>query len=450
VLDAFRPTRNDLARRNTEIRRIWLDIGPLLFKLGDAQAAHRALATARTLVDESAQGIRYMEYRGLGQAYAQAGDVNAVLEIVKDIPDQVPNYRGTGDDLRQVILSESVSAAAKAGHFADALRIAAAKPDAKSRAAAEASIRREEILRIARTGDFRAARKAIDGLPAASEKAQVLVGLNYGEWAFGDTVFPNATGLALMQIEMADRDGARQSARQALALVNELDGSMRDVLVAAAVRALARAGDFDAALKEVPKIGGAEVRLKAKVDIGMAQVRAGQTNAALEMAAGLAADHDRVFAIYQIGYAQAKAGDAGAARDSFQRAIALVEKTGARDMYWVIGTQAAAGDIAGALKAAEEQHGSAAMWSNIAFGQMKAGDYSGAMQTSDKHGEGTWQKATFLQRVAEEQARAGKEKVARAWIERETDPLRKAYALVGLAKGLFREGGSGAAATPEK
>jgi tetratricopeptide (TPR) repeat protein len=225
-------------------------------------------------------------------------------------------------------------------------------------------------------------------------------------------------------------------------LQEKIDKNARGGCAAAVARDLARLGDIDAALKEATNVVNPNTHLKVIAEIAMAQVLAEKEAAALETVAGLTADTERIFVLHQIGYAQAKAGNKAGAKESFRRAVELADKSESGLFYNVALAQAAAGDISGAVQTAENHDAPNELWSRIALRQLRFGDYSGARQTLEKHEWGGLGQTSAVLRMAADQARDGHEKEAREWMAKETDPLVRAHAFVGLAKGLCPEDGS--------
>jgi RNA polymerase sigma factor (sigma-70 family) len=427
----------DATDQPMERARLWFEVARLHAKLDDRPAAEAALGKARQVIDTMGDP-KYWEWRGLGQGYANLGDVKQVLALTAAVPDTIPNYRGTGDGFRQTMLQEAAVAAAEAGHMAAGLQIADAITKPETKQWVQAAVRRKAVLNRAKAGDVAGAVKLVGDLPTALMKAQALVGTVYLNQTFAD-MLDGDSGVALFQIDASDRDGARRSVREALDLAAHESESRRAQLTAAAVRALAKLGDTDAAQKELPNISNPALRLKAEVYIAMAQVRAGQEKAALELVARLKSDDERVYALHQIGYAQAVAGNKVGAKGNFRRAVELDQHAKAHG-HNIASAQAAAGDIAGAIQTIESQK-SDVTWSNIIASQAKAGDFTGALENARRHAESRWWRAECLLFIGLEQTRHGQEGAARVWIAREDDTLSKAYALVGLAEGLYRENG---------
>jgi RNA polymerase sigma factor (sigma-70 family) len=420
-----------------ERARLWFEIARLHGRLGDRPAAEAALGKAREIVDTMGDQ-KYGEWGGLGDGYARLGDVRRVLDLAAAVPGPaVPGFRGTADEFRRSILQAAAFAAAQAGRIETGLEIAKAIRDAEYRTWVEGYVRCRAVLNSAMAGDMAGARKAVKELPTALMKVQALVGTVYLNRVYAD-MLDGETGLALIRLDAGDRDGARQNIRQALALIPDVPEKSRAQVVTTAVRALAKLGDIDAAQKELPKIDNPALRLKADVYIAMAQVRVGQGHQALALVDGLKTDEDRVYALHQIGFAQARAGDKDGARESFRRALELAI-AGKINGHNLVSAQAAAGDSAGAIAAAEKLNFT--MWSNIAYFQAKAGDFAGAIETALERERSDWWRAVILRIIAREQTRAGQEGGVRVWIARAEDALNKAYALFGLAEGLYREDG---------
>jgi tetratricopeptide (TPR) repeat protein len=192
-----------------EVLRLWFEVAPLFFALGDRDAADRAFAKARDLTEEFAATNDFGEYQFLGLAYAKVGNVDAVVKLAKAIQDSIPDHRGSGAELRRVILGDAAMAAGKAGRLADGLRIAKSIRDANYRSAIESTARREDIMRRARTGDFAGANAAADKMRTDLGRVRMLVGNVVLNPLTGEDLTPSEWGIALIQMDLGDRDGAR-------------------------------------------------------------------------------------------------------------------------------------------------------------------------------------------------------------------------------------------------
>src|SRR5262249_1365778 len=89
--------------------RLGFEISKMHAKLGDRPAAEAALAKARAVIDTMGDQ-KYWEWRGLGQGYARLGDAKAALALAAGVPDNITNFRGNGDDFRDMIRQESATA----------------------------------------------------------------------------------------------------------------------------------------------------------------------------------------------------------------------------------------------------------------------------------------------------------------------------------------------------
>jgi RNA polymerase sigma factor (sigma-70 family) len=413
--------------------RLWCDIARFYAKFGDRDAAKSALVKAKAVMN--ANGWRYV-----GSGYAALGDAKDVLALAKEMPPPDPRLGNTLSP-HDSFLQEPCITAAESGQAKAALAIADAMEDAESRAWFRSFALRRPILDRAKSGDMEGALRAANNLPSDLEKARALVGsVNF---------LDSDSGLALVQYEAGNLDGARRSVREALVLTASLPGGQPaykvEHLIVAAIRALARINDLEAAQRKLPQLTLPDYRVKAVAYIAMAQVRNGHEKQALDAVDKLERAKDRIYLLHQIGSEQAKAGNKAGAKTSFRRAAALVFANEVGSGYQLVSAQVKAGDLDGAIEVATKLTTERTdlvndqFWFNIASYQAKAADFVGAFETTTKRVKGRWSRGTCLGQIAKEQTRAGHEAVARFWIAREEDALNKAYALVGLADGLYRE-----------
>jgi hypothetical protein len=334
-----------------------------------------------------------------------------------------------------MILQEAAAAAGRQGRVDVGLELAKRIDDLSTREWVERMVRRAGIVHRARHGDFVGAKRAIADLPSELDKAGALVGSVTTANGLPYSTGRDEWGLALIQLENRDFDGARANAKQAAENLDQIPENSRSSIAAAAIRALARAGDIEASQSLVEKVTSPRLRLQSETEIAAARVRKGNEKDALAFIDALSKDDDKIYALYQIAYAQSKNNNRVGADASLQKAIDLCAKNKNKGMHEIASTQAAIGDVEGAALSATKSR-SEVTWSNILYSQVKAGDFAGAIKTLDRLNQ--WRRGESIALIADALARNGDEARAENWAKEQTDDVYKAYAYAGLAKGLLR------------
>jgi hypothetical protein len=73
---------------------------------------------------------------------------------------------------------------------------------------------------------------------------------------------------------------------------------------------------------------------------------------------------------------------------------------------------------------------------NIAWRRAEAGDVAGALKMAEDMKDTDWWKGNLLRYIAESQTRRGGEKAAMKWIKELSSPFLRANALLGVAEGI--------------
>jgi hypothetical protein len=185
--------------------------------------------------------------------------------------------------------------------------------------------------------------------------------------------------------------------------------------------------------------------LHAKAYLAAAEVRAGNDKAALALAEDFSRPGNQAYIFQHVALAQARAGRAAESKATFARSHALVTSEGS-ELWNLIGARSLAGDFDGAAETAKKlDPADVTLWESLSYGKAIAGDYQGAREAAAHLGRSAERSAFYsnrqqsLQIIAKLQAQAGKTLAVREWIDKEDDPLMRAYALLGIAEGLYRE-----------
>ncbi len=446
----------DNAKENTfEVSRLWCKVANHHRKLEDPKGAVAALKKAELVVEKLEVG-QSNEWRPIGEGYGGLGDPKAVKEIA-----------AMGGDAQKVKLStwnvihqEAAFAAAEAAHIREAEQIADELTDAETKAWVKGWIRPKAIIIRAKSGDTAGALKAVDDLPTAEEKVLALVGRELLGLGFDDTPSPLYAegGITEVQLAVGDQKGAKETALKAMALLPDVEQKRRALATVTVVRMLSRMDDVTSAGKALEKLPAADpatvgkapdrprvlAELKAKSYLAAAKVRDGEDEAAEGLVGGFALPEDQAYILQFVAVAQARAGRKEASTANFERAIVLVgaNPNPGSSLHCIAAAQALAGDFAAAAKTAANGAGWIT-WSSVAYFQAEGGDYKGAKKIADTHigRDSRWQYGELCGGIAKSQARAGQVAAVKEWAENEDDQLFKAYILVGLAEGLYRDGG---------
>jgi beta-lactamase regulating signal transducer with metallopeptidase domain/tetratricopeptide (TPR) repeat protein len=418
------------------------DIANLQARLGDREGARKTLQKARALVEAMPEEQRYWEVRMLAHAYGSAGDADTVLELVKTIPDEIPNYRGNTKEFRRMVLQESALQLARSGAGEDALRVAERIEDAKNKAWVRAEAQLWVALKQAEAGKPAEALATVNKMDNPEYQVLALTGLIYFNYAFPD--YPGISGIALLQAEAGDKEGAKKTLRQAADLAKTVtEGHGKERALAALACVQARLGDIDAARPTAAELKTPTAINLAAATIVKALARSGRGKEAQQAIEKLPDKPSKLHALYHCAVGQAQGGDKQGAAESFRQALALLDALDENDRqnhaHNLATSQAMAGDYEGAVKTASTYTSdSTVTLACIADSQAKAGDVKGALATADRLPDGEWWKGNVLRGIGMVQAERGDDEAALAWARRLTLPHSRGNALLGVAEGLAK------------
>jgi tetratricopeptide (TPR) repeat protein len=416
------------------------DVAVVQARLGDREGARKTLQRARALVEAMPEESRYWELRTLAEAYARTKDAETVLELVKTIPEEVPNFRGKATEFRRMVLQESALQLARSGAADDALRVAERIEDAKTKAWVRAESHLHLALEQARAGKPEEALQTVTKMDNPGYQVMALTGIVYFNDSFPD--YPSEPGIALLQAEAGDKEGAKKTLRQGEALAKKVTADHgKDRALTALACVQARLGDVAAARATAADLKDPRAVNQVAATIIKALSQSGRAKEALQAIEQLPDKPSKLHALYHCAVGQTQAGDKQGAAESFRQALALLEALDENDRgvhaHNLACSQAMAGDFEGALKTAATylSDGSVAL-SNIAYEQAKAGDVKGALATADRLRDGDWWKGNILRAIAMVQAERGDDEAALTWARRLTVPHSRGNALLGVAEGL--------------
>jgi RNA polymerase sigma factor (sigma-70 family) len=298
----------------------------------------------------------------------------------------------------------------------------------------KAIILRQIVDKQVKDGDFRAALQMSTELSSVQERANALC------------------LIAAAQIEKKDIESARTTLdelRKLGELMQEDGGNSRrgafgprnpevDPRVAVALTE-ARLGDFQAALLSASNLTLAIDKAQALCEIGSQLLVAGKREEAKTTLRRASRSAERIPDRQQQPNFSSRGGlrSPGTGRggvgnpEVLNEMFSVLEKPALQRE--IARQQAKAGDVEGAFETAESlPPGMELYWLLIALAD--GGDLNGAVQSLAKLNS-TTARTRALEGIARSMARAGKEQEASALAERQTNPLLKAYTLLGLAIG---------------
>jgi tetratricopeptide (TPR) repeat protein len=431
-------TGTDLAGSRAVVR-----CAVLLAQLGDAEAARQTLRQVRDRIQvpagEQTPMGRDQEWLDLATGYAEIGDAEELRAVLAALPaPSGMNFGGSRETFHAVVLVGCARALAKAGKGKDALELAGGVRAPYTPERVRLTVLQEIALASARTGDFKEARRALEAIPEPEAKIRTLVGL----------VSPSSfellsePGIAILQDEAGDHDGARQSMKQALEIAQGIkDTEMQARGRATIVCAQAGVRDLTGALQTLEQVPAKSRDYRSAVAaVARAQAAAGQGKAALEAVAKLEAPEPRAYALSQVIMGQAQAGDLKGARATGEKALELIltlpQRQRGSPVHILANARAMAKDFKGALETASQRPVAAqTTYSVIAYWQAREGDMEGAERTLKAQSrKGSLSRE--LQMLGRVQAAQGREKEALAWAELRGTTADYGYALLGIAEGL--------------
>jgi tetratricopeptide (TPR) repeat protein len=411
----------------------WREIAVAQARVGNREVANKLLGQVLQTVAafKNVHLIRVDALIATAEAQAQIGDVSGALKTAVS----VGNLRGKAEALRNIALVQVkggdlqgaivtadtivddrikaqalrgiAAARAETGDRDGALQIAAGIRDPYLKAGAFQKIAVAPSILKDRAGATEILKQALDiagTIPNENEKADALGGLTLAHAEIGDVPGAFKTA-ALIENVFAGKP------------LSEVAVISKSEILRAIAIAQARAGDNQRAAQTVGTIVTPYMQASALAEIAVAQaergdqITAGATlRKALQVAAAIREFSAKVPALLGVAQAQAKVGDRAAAVKTFRQARQTVR-----------------------LSDDERYKTDAAL--NLAMVQSGAGDFSGAVETAD--GIRDIHARAHAWRVIAAAQGGNREQVLLS-IAKDGAPVRKAYALLGLAEGLLQ------------
>jgi hypothetical protein len=222
--------------------------------------------------------------------------------------------------------------------------------------------------------------------------------------------------------------------------------SPRAIALADVALAAARMGDVTRARDILREVPGAGEAVQASLEVAEVRARAGDRagasmgyDQALTVAMRLPASPGREAMTAEIALARARAG-----YGSWDEALVAARSIGHAHLRGLAMTALARalterGDVPAALGVAAEfpnDRDRVLVLSALAPVQARQGDVPGALATLARIADDSW-RGSAANEVAAAQARAGQAAEALHWASRETSPLVKSQALLGVAEGIL-------------
>jgi RNA polymerase sigma factor (sigma-70 family) len=420
--------------------RALADIAVLQTKLGERKAAAATFAQTRRLIDGLHENIRYFELRELARAYARTGDGQAVLDIVKAIPDELPEHQPSAADFRAMILQEAATALAEAGHEREALRVVDVVPKGARGQWLRRHVRVELARRQAEAGHFAEARRAIAAIDDPADRVTALAGEMYTNPTFSR--FPEKPGLALLLARAGREEEAVQALTEASRLAGDLaESPQKQRSLATIVCAEAQLGRIGEARQLLDGIKNEAWRNIATAAVAEELGAIGKVKEAVALIDRLPNEAMKVHGLYHLASGQARAGRRKEALETLATTIKRADKLqgGERHAQFhnIATVQAEVGDFQGARETLRDRLDDGAVArANVAHALASVGLTDEALQLANELKDHDWWKANIVRDVARIQAEKGKDREARVWIDKLSSPLLRGNALLGLAAGL--------------
>jgi tetratricopeptide (TPR) repeat protein len=362
-------------------------------------------------------------YSAAAEQSVKTGDLSAAFNRIS-LMEEEEGSRSQTDELISIFYT-----ALSIGKIADALEIAErisdsqfkvqalcrmADQQAKFGHADEAVKNLQEALSLAALQSNDQRNSAVPGirddLRAKIAREQAAIGHTSEAFDTIDLIaITDARNAALWRVaEVLADNGDVEAVRKAVARIN--DPAQKNVLARQVPIAMAKAGDFDGALRVVRGTEDTPFRVTLLLGIAKIYLDQGNRSAALELMSELARftntindDATKSFYFIEIGKMQLAAGDRAAA--------------------------------AASLAKTDKVHGNFRITPGIVEAQVQAGDVPGALRTAGPPRPDYYNQ--YYGEIALAQARSGKNEDALTWVEMLKFPYDKAMVLANLAGGIL-------------
>jgi WD40 repeat protein len=397
---------------------------------------------ARKLIAEMPQEKKVEARRELARCCGQAGDLEEIKKVLESIPFvQRPNWASNQEDMVYYLAS---TALAQAGKMTEALELARANKHADNPQSRCDLIVADSATYFALAGDPKKAMATLDSISYPLLKVLTLAGNVRDDYWNNDLPnFPHGIAMKL------DEAGNRPAALEFLNRAEEIAGTLKEPdkqarSWAAIACCRARMGDLkgcQSLLQRIPP--DSSFRPYPLIAIARAYVAAGQGESAPALIGQLKGNSLQSQGFAQLAAGQVATGDGRAALDSADKAWELVQTYsfafGAANSLMDIRIQANDFQGAAALFTSLGREQNLLVSRGIAAHQSRTGDFVGARKTIDDHlSSFSLLKPQELQKLARSQTEHNQEKEALAWARQLSKPEEQAYALLGVAEGLFK------------
>ncbi len=428
-----------------------------------------ALDTASLIADEY---LRTGAWRQIAVAQARGGDRETANKLLTQVLQAVGAFKNV-HLIRVDALIATAEAQAQIGDVPGALKTAVSVGNLRGKAEALRNI----ALVQAKGGDAKGALDTAGTIADEKIKAQALRGIAAARAEAGDRdgALQTAAGIrdpylkagTLRRIAVAppilkDRAAALDILKQALDSAGAIQGENEkaDALGGITMAFLA-AGDVKGAFRTVALIESAfagkplpEVAATTRSEvlraIAIAQARAGDSQRALQTAGTIATPYMQTSALAEIAVVQAERGDQIAAGTTLRKAAQVASAiqdfaAKAPALLGIAQAQAKAGDRAAAIKtfrqarqtvrvSDDERYKTDALM-DLAMVQSGVGDFSGAVETAEGI-QDVYARAHAWRVIAT--AQGGNREQVLSWLAKDGSPVKKAYAILGIAEGLLQ------------
>jgi RNA polymerase sigma factor (sigma-70 family) len=412
---------------------------------GNLALAHATLDQASKLIAQLPENGQRNEGIALTKACAETGDLDALKKAIESLPKLQRPYAGTMT-LRDQAIYTATMALAKAGKGKDALEFTKVHPYERDAEFARNRVLGETAAYFARIGNLKKAWDTLDTVSDPYVKVVTVTGfVRDNNWNL-DLPSPPA-GIALELDEAGNRPAARQILKQALEFAAAIKDPTKQAQALAAIACCqARVGEVDGARTTQEKIPpDSKFRPLPLMAIARAVAATGHSTEARHVIDSLPGALLQSEGFYHLALGQLTAGDRKGALESCDKSWELVQSFRDQDVYFaahsLIGFRIKARDYQGAAAVAgyNSRVGSQYLFDAIISDQTEADDFKAAFETIRDHlSENSLSMRLALQKLSKVQAEQNQEMEALAWARQLTKPDEQAFALLGVAEGLFK------------
>jgi hypothetical protein len=339
---------------------------------------------------------------------------------------------------------QAASSLASTGRLSEALELTRENKASPNVEARLNILRGEAANYFAKMGNWKQMQETIDSISNPISKVAFLAGtVSDSSW---NSELPQRSSLVVLLMNFPSK---REAASQLLKLALDTASSISDATarargLAAIACSQARIGDL-AGCQSTQEMIPSDSTYRPFPTLALVRARAalGEKEAARQLLGQLKGPLLQAQGFAQLAEGQMDHGDAQDALDSADKAWEMVK--GSRNdstvANFLMRMRIKVGDCEGAVTpfAEIDREDATFVYRAIALDQASAGDFKSSLKTLDEHFEsGNLVKLHALQSLAKQQSEENDEKDAQAWARQRTDPQEQAFALLGVAEGLFK------------